>query len=170
LATDGRLLIRDLEADEMKGNSGEVQETLSSSLQNSSMNVVTSKTDSATRIDPSFRRRKRYREEDEVSNSDPPSETSAIPIFPNPDSREKRRRSKKETINDVIYQQSSIYRSKNARGDMKRPGRPDPFVYIPLDRKQRKRQQKTHNLIAAAQRGSTRGHLENRNLRKRRKS
>ena len=151
----------------MKRKLGEGHET-SSLLEDPSLDV-TSKTDSATRVDSSFHRRKRYREDDDGSNSDP-HETPSIPISQNPDSREQRKRSKKETIVDVIHQQASIYRSKNARGDMKRPGRPDPFVYIPLDRKNQKRQQKTRNLIVAAQRGSKHGRIASRNIRKRRKS
>jgi len=55
------------------------------------------------------------------------------------------------------------YRSKKAKGDMKRKGKPDPYAYIPLDakslnkRKAKKLQGKFKNVVGAAKKGALKG-------------
>ena len=55
------------------------------------------------------------------------------------------------------------YRSKKAKGDMKRKGKPDPYAYIPLDanmlnkRKVKKMQGKFRNVVGAAKKGASKG-------------
>ncbi|XP_063236769.1 LOW QUALITY PROTEIN: RRP12-like protein [Bacillus rossius redtenbacheri] len=57
----------------------------------------------------------------------------------------------------------AAYRSKKARGDMKRKGLPDPYAYVPLSRKMlNKRQRAKHtgqftNLVRAARKGAQKG-------------
>jgi len=55
------------------------------------------------------------------------------------------------------------YKSKKAKGDMKRKGKPDPYAYIPLDakslnkRKAKKLQGKFKNVVGAAKKGALKG-------------
>ena len=57
----------------------------------------------------------------------------------------------------------SEYRSKKAKGDMKKKGKPDPYAYIPLDakslnrRKAKKLQGKFKNVVGAARKGALKG-------------
>ena len=61
------------------------------------------------------------------------------------------------------FDYGSEYRSKKAKGDMKRPGKPDPFAYVPLikqkldKRKQAKLSGQFNGLMNKARKGSTQG-------------
>ncbi|KAJ8867394.1 hypothetical protein PR048_031195 [Dryococelus australis] len=57
----------------------------------------------------------------------------------------------------------AVYRSKKARGDMKRKGMPDPYAYVPLSRKMLNKRKKAKysgqftNLVRAARKGARKG-------------
>ncbi|CAG2057733.1 unnamed protein product [Timema podura] len=73
----------------------------------------------------------------------------------------KKQKAKKKDLQGLTS--GAVYRSKKAKGDMKRKGLPDPYAYVPLSRKMlSKRKKAKHagqftNLVKAARKGAQKG-------------
>ncbi len=66
---------------------------------------------------------------------------------------------KKQEVKDP----GAEYRSKKAKGDMKKPGKADPYAYVPLDMKNLNRRKRAKaagqfkNLVRGAKKGASKG-------------